>query len=50
MIEWYLREAPLGRAAEPDIVDAVEYLALGAALTTGQVLVVDRVRCRLSDN
>jgi 3-oxoacyl-[acyl-carrier protein] reductase len=42
MVEWYLRETPLGRAAEPDdIAEAVEYLALGASLTTGQVLVVD---------
>jgi 3-oxoacyl-[acyl-carrier protein] reductase len=38
----YLEQAPLGRAATPDdIADAVLYLATGAALTTGQVLVVD---------
>jgi NAD(P)-dependent dehydrogenase (short-subunit alcohol dehydrogenase family) len=42
MIERYLALTPLGRAAEPDdIAEAVEFLALGAGLMTGQVLVVD---------
>jgi 3-oxoacyl-[acyl-carrier protein] reductase len=42
MIDRYLALTPLGRAAEPDdIAEAVEFLALGAGLVTGQVLVVD---------
>jgi 3-oxoacyl-[acyl-carrier protein] reductase len=42
MIEGYLRQTPLGRAAEPDdIADAVVFLATGQQLMTGQVIVVD---------
>jgi len=42
LIDRYLALTPLGRAAEPDdIAEAVEFLALGAGLVTGQVLVVD---------
>jgi len=42
MIDRYLALTPLRRAAEPDdIAEAVEFLALGAGLVTGQVLVVD---------
>ncbi len=41
-IQKYLEQAPLGKAATPeDIADAVVFLAVGTALTTGQVLVVD---------
>src|ERR1700722_18224063 len=37
-----LKLTPLRRAAEPeDIADAVEFLALGTSLITGQVIVVD---------
>jgi 3-oxoacyl-[acyl-carrier protein] reductase len=42
MVEGYLAQTPLRRAAEPDdIADAVEFLALGQTLMTGQVIVVD---------
>ena len=42
MVRQSLKQTPLGRAAEPDdIADAVVFLALGQALMTGQVLVVD---------
>jgi 3-oxoacyl-[acyl-carrier protein] reductase len=38
----YVRQTPLGRAAEPDdIADVVVFLALGQTLMTGQVMVVD---------
>lgn len=38
----YVEHAPLGRAATPeDIADVVLYLATGAGLMTGQVVVVD---------
>ncbi len=38
----FVEHAPLGKAAMPDdIADAVLFLALGSAMTTGQVLVVD---------
>ncbi len=38
----FVEHAPLGKAATPDdIADAVLFLALGSAMTTGQVLVVD---------
>ena len=41
-IEKFLEQAPLGKAATPeDIADAVVFLAVGTALTTGQILVVD---------
>lgn len=41
-IQKYLEQAPLGKAATPeDIADAVVFLAVGTALTTGQILVVD---------
>lgn len=41
-IQKYLEQAPLGKAATPeDIADAVVFLAVGSAMTTGQVLVVD---------
>lgn len=41
-IQKYLEQAPLGKAATPeDIADAVVFLAVGTALTTGQVLAVD---------
>jgi 3-oxoacyl-[acyl-carrier protein] reductase len=41
-IERDVKQTPLRRAAEPDdIADAVEFLALGTTLVTGQVLVVD---------
>ena len=41
-IEKFLAQAPLGKAATPeDIADAVVFLAVGTALTTGQILVVD---------
>jgi 3-oxoacyl-[acyl-carrier protein] reductase len=42
LIDRLLEQTPLRRAAEPDdIADAVEFLALGQALMTGQVVVVD---------
>src|SRR5262249_53607684 len=42
MVERQLKLTPLKRAAEPDdIADAVEFLALGTTLMTGQVVVVD---------
>ena len=42
LIDRYVQQAPLGRAASPeDIAEAVEFLALSASLVTGQVLVVD---------
>jgi 3-oxoacyl-[acyl-carrier protein] reductase len=42
LIDRYVQQAPLGRAASPeDIAEAVEFLALSASLMTGQVLVVD---------
>jgi 3-oxoacyl-[acyl-carrier protein] reductase len=42
LIERVLAQTPLGRAAAPeDVADAVAFLALGASLVTGQVLVVD---------
>jgi 3-oxoacyl-[acyl-carrier protein] reductase len=42
LVERSLRATPLGRAATPDdIADAVEFLALGTTLMTGQVVVVD---------
>ena len=38
----FVEQAPLGKAATADdIADAVLFLALGSAMTTGQVLVVD---------
>jgi len=41
-IQKYLEQAALAKAATPeDIADAVVFLAVGSALTTGQVLVVD---------
>lgn len=41
-VQKYLEQAPLGKAATPeDIADAVIFLAVGTALTTGQVMVVD---------
>ena len=41
-IEKFLEQAPLGKAATPeDIADAVVFLAVGTARTTGQILVVD---------
>ncbi len=41
-IQKYLEQAPLAKAATPeDIADAVVFLAVGTALTTGQILVVD---------
>jgi 3-oxoacyl-[acyl-carrier protein] reductase len=41
-IERDVKQTPLRRAAEPDdIADAVEFLALGTTLITGQVIVVD---------
>jgi 3-oxoacyl-[acyl-carrier protein] reductase len=42
MIDQYLTQTPMKRAATPDdIADAVEFLALGTTLMTGQVMVVD---------
>jgi 3-oxoacyl-[acyl-carrier protein] reductase len=42
MIERSLAGTPLGRAATPDdVADVVAFLALGASLMTGQVVVVD---------
>jgi 3-oxoacyl-[acyl-carrier protein] reductase len=42
LIDRVLAQTPLGRAAMPeDVADAVAFLALGASLVTGQVLVVD---------
>ena len=41
-IEQFAAQAPMRRAATPDdITDAVEFLALGTSLMTGQVVVVD---------
>ena len=38
----FVEQAPLGKAATAeDIADAVVFLAVGTALTTGQILVVD---------
>jgi 3-oxoacyl-[acyl-carrier protein] reductase len=42
LVEGYVKLTPLGRAATPsDIAEVVEFLALGAAMVTGQVLIVD---------
>jgi 3-oxoacyl-[acyl-carrier protein] reductase len=42
LVERALPGTPLGRAADPDdIADAVDFLALGTSLMTGQVVVVD---------
>ena len=42
MVKKYVAAAPLGRAATPDdVADAVLFLATGANLMTGQVIVVD---------
>jgi 3-oxoacyl-[acyl-carrier protein] reductase len=42
LIEGFVKQTPLGRAATPeDIAEVVEFLAFGASLMTGQVLIVD---------
>ena len=42
MVEKYLEQTPLKRAATPDdVADVVEFLATGTSLMTGQVVVVD---------
>ena len=42
MIERALQGTPLGRASTPDdVAEVVVFLALGAAMMTGQVVVVD---------
>ena len=42
MLDNYAKQSPLGRVSTPkDVADVVEFLAFGASMVTGQVVVVD---------
>lgn len=42
MLDNYAKLSPLGRVSKPeDVADAVEFLAFGGSMVTGQVVVVD---------